>query len=183
MIADHNGSWNDADRRRAAEPAAVPLLELRQPEHRLGGHGTVRRRRAAVARQLSATKGALGMLIGMMLTGAGLTLTIAAAQAYGMYDGTYRGNLIVVGNNGASCTKTAPVQMTVTDDKLTYNHLGHVTIIATISSDGSFSGSVQTGGIGTPQVWLQGRITGGAIQAKTEVGNGCSYHLMLKQFQ
>jgi hypothetical protein len=39
--------------------------------------------------------------------------------------------------------------MTVTDDKLTYNHLGHVTIIATISSDGSFSGSMQTGGIRT----------------------------------
>ena len=77
--------------------------------------------------------------------------------------------------------------MTVTDDKLTYNHLGRTTLIATISSDGSFSGSAQnmySGGLSTPQVQtLQGRITGGAIQAKTEVGNGCSYQLIFKQFQ
>jgi hypothetical protein len=127
------------------------------------------------------------MLIRMQLTAAVLTLTIAAAQAYGMYDGTYRGNLIGAGNNATSCTKTAPVQMTVTDDKLTYNHLGHTTIIATISSDGSFSGSAQnmySGGISTPQVQtLQGRIIGGAIQAKTDVGNRCSYQLILKQFR
>jgi hypothetical protein len=39
------------------------------------------------------------------------------------------------------------------------------------------------GGLGMPQVQtLQGRITGGAIQAKTDLGNGCSYHLILKQF-
>jgi len=60
------------------------------------------------------------MLIRMKLAAVVLTLTIAATQACGMYDGTYRGNLIGVGNNATSCTKTAPVQMTVTDDKLTY---------------------------------------------------------------
>ena len=38
------------------------------------------------------------MLIRMMPTGAVLTLTIAAALAYGMYDGTYRGDLIGIGN-------------------------------------------------------------------------------------
>ena len=127
------------------------------------------------------------MLIRIMLAAAVVTLTIVAAQAYGMYDGTYRGNLIGVGNNATSCTKTAPVQMTVTDDKLTYNHLGRTTIIATISSDGSFSGSAQnmySGGLSTPQVQaLQGRIIGGAIQAKAGVGNGCSYRLILKQSQ
>ena len=88
----------------------------------------------------------------MKPTAAVLTLTIAAAQAYGMYDGSYRGKLIGIGNNATSCTKTAPVQMTVTDDKLTYNHLGRTTIIATISSDGSFSGSAQnmySGGLRT----------------------------------
>jgi hypothetical protein len=38
--------------------------------------------------------------------------------------------------------------------------------------------------LSTPQVQtLQGRITSGAIQAKTDVGNGCSYQLILKQFQ
>jgi hypothetical protein len=30
---------------------------------------------------------------------------------------------------------------------------------------------------------LQGRIIGGAIQAKIYVGNRCSYQLILKQFQ
>jgi hypothetical protein len=39
------------------------------------------------------------MLIRMMLTGAVLTLTTAAALTYGMYDGTYRGNLIGIGKN------------------------------------------------------------------------------------
>jgi hypothetical protein len=39
------------------------------------------------------------MLIRMVLTGAMFTLTTAAALAYGMYDGTYRGNLIGIGNN------------------------------------------------------------------------------------
>ena len=113
----------------------------------------------------------------MARSAAVLTLTIAAAQAYGMYDGTYRGNLIGIGNNATGCTKTALAQMTVTDDKLTYNHLGHTIIIATVSSDGSFIGSAFA-----PQgQTLQGRIIGGAIQATT-VGNRCSYQLILKQF-
>jgi hypothetical protein len=126
------------------------------------------------------------MLIRMMPTGTVLTLTTAAALAYGMYDGTYRGSLIGIGKNAPSCTKTGPVHMTVTDDKLTYVHMGHATIVATIRSDGSFSGSAQntySDGHSTPQVQtLQGRINGGAIQAATDVGNGCSYQLILKQF-
>jgi len=41
-----------------------------------------------------------------------------------------------------------------------------------------------SGGLSSPQVQtLQGRIIGGAIQAKTYVGNLCSYQLILKQFQ
>ena len=95
------------------------------------------------------------MLIRMILSGAVLTLTTAAALAYGMYDGTYRGNLIGIGDNAPSCAKTAPAQMTVTDDRLTYVHIGHTTIVAAIRSDGSFSGSAQnmySGGISTPQV-------------------------------
>ena len=126
------------------------------------------------------------MLIRMMLTGAGVTLTTMAALAYGMYDGTYRGNLIGISNHASSCARTAAVQMTVTDDKLTYVHMGRATIVATISSDGSFSGSAQSmfSGLSRPQVQtLQGRITSGAILAKFEVGNGCSYQLILKQFQ
>jgi hypothetical protein len=127
------------------------------------------------------------MLIRMMLSGAVLTLTTAAALAYGMYDGTYRGNLIGIGKNAPSCATTAPAQMSVTDDKLTYVHMGHTTIVATIRSDGSFSGSAQnmySGGLSTPQVQtLQGRISSGSIQAKTYVGNSCSYQLILKQFQ
>jgi hypothetical protein len=64
--------------------------------------------------------------------------------------------------------------MTITDDRLTYVHIGHTTIVAAIRSDGSFSGSAQnmySGGLSTPQ----GRITGGATQAKTYVGNDCTY--------
>jgi hypothetical protein len=119
------------------------------------------------------------MLIRMVLTGAMFTLPTAAALAYGMYDGTYRGNLIGIGNNAPGCAKTAPAQMSVTDDKLIYVHMGHTTIVATIRSDGSFSGSAQnmySGGLSTPQVQTpQGRITGGATQAKTCVGNDCTY--------
>ena len=125
------------------------------------------------------------MLIQMMPTSAALTLTTAAALAYGMYDGNYRGNLIEIGNHAPNCAKTAPAQMTVTDDKLTYVHMGQRTIVATIISDGSFSGSTQnmySGGRSTQVQTLQGRITGGAIQAKTDVGNGCTYQLILKQF-
>jgi hypothetical protein len=108
---------------------------------------------------------------------AALMFTIAAAQAYGMYDGTYRGNLIGTGNKAPNCTKIASAQMSVTDDKLTYNHLGRITIIATVSSDGSFIGSALA-----PQgQTLQGRIIGGAIQATT-VDSRCSYQLILKQF-
>jgi hypothetical protein len=135
---------------------------------------------------LVAAKGVLGMLIQMMPIGAVLTLTTAAALAYGMYDGNYRGHLNEIGNHAPNCVKMAPAQMTVTDDKLTYVHMGQRTIVATISSDGSFSGSAQSissGGLSTPQVQtLQGRITGGVIQAKIDVGNGCSYQLILKQF-
>jgi hypothetical protein len=65
--------------------------------------------------------------------------------------------------------------------------MSHTTIVATIRSDGSFSGSAQSmypAGLSTPRVQtLQGRIAGGAIQAETDVGNGCSYQLILKQFQ
>ena len=113
----------------------------------------------------------------MARSAAALTLTIAAAQAYGMYDGTYQGNLIGTGNKAPSCTKIAPAQMTVTDDKLTYSHLGHITIIATVSSDGSFIGSAPAP-LGQT---LQGRIIGGAIQATT-IDSRCSYQLILKQF-
>ena len=110
------------------------------------------------------------MLIRMMLTGTVLTLTTAAALAYGMYDGTYRGNLIGISNHASSCSKTAPVRMTVTDDKLTYVHLGHTTIVATISSDGSFSGSAQSmysDGLGTPQVQtLQAGLPGAPFRPR-----------------
>jgi hypothetical protein len=58
----------------------------------------------------------------MVRIAAALMFTIAAAQAYGMYDGTYRGNLIGTGNKAPSCTKIASAQMTVTDDKLGAHH-------------------------------------------------------------
>jgi hypothetical protein len=63
------------------------------------------RRRQKNAQPLIATKGVVGMLIQMIPTGAVLTLTTAAALAYGMYDGNYRGNLIEIGNRAPSCVK------------------------------------------------------------------------------
>ena len=72
-----------------------------------------------------------------------LALMAGGAQASGLYDGTYHGRLTAAGNNAMSCAKSAPVQMTVTDDKLEYIHLGHATITATVGADGSFSGSAQ----------------------------------------
>ncbi len=43
---------------------------------------------------------------------------IGGANAGGPYDGTYHGQLTADGMNAMSCAKSAPVQMTVTDNKL-----------------------------------------------------------------
>jgi hypothetical protein len=122
-----------------------------------------------------------GLLFGLALPG------ISIALAGGMYDGTYHGQLTGGGSNPPVCAKSAPAQITVTDSKLEYIHMGHATITATVAADGSFSGSAQNNYAGgpraTPQVQtLQGKIAGGAIAAETNVGNYCKYTLQLKRF-
>jgi hypothetical protein len=92
-----------------------------EPWHKFAADAAdiLRHERAAIVADLGVWR---EIRISLGLAAAVLTLTIAAAQAYGMYDGSYRGNLIGIGNNATSCTKVAPAQMTVTDDKLRYNH-------------------------------------------------------------
>jgi hypothetical protein len=112
---------------------------------------------------------------------------IGGAPAGGLYDGTYHGTLKGVGLNAMTCARTAPAQMTVTDGRLEYHHMGNATITATVANDGSFSGSAQNmysgRGRGAPPVQtLDGRISSGHIQAETKVGNSCTYALELTKF-
>jgi hypothetical protein len=127
----------------------------------------------------------------VFLTVALLTLSgFGTAFAGGMYDGTYHGTLTGVGMNATSCAKSAPIQMTVTDSKLEYIHMGHGTITATVGADGSFSGTgtnaYSAGGRGSQQqqtLTLAGKISVAAILAETKVGNSCTYKLELKRFK
>jgi hypothetical protein len=115
-------------------------------------------------------------------------LAAPCAWASGMYDGTYHGQFKPDPDkeNAQICSKGAPIQITVTDNQLSYNHMGNATITATVNADGSFSGSGTnkfSGGRSTPQVQqLAGKIQGGAILAKTDVANRCFYVLTAKKF-
>jgi hypothetical protein len=125
----------------------------------------------------------------LLVAGAVLTVTaVGGAFAAGPYDGNYHGTLTVTGFSGNACAKKAPIQMTVTDDKLVYVHLGNATITVTVAADGSFSGSGENkyvmGRSGTERgQTLQGKITGATIQATTDVGNGCHYQLSLTKYR
>ena len=115
------------------------------------------------------------------------SLGSVSALAAGMYDGTYHGTLTADGGNATKCAKQAPVQMTVADNKLEYNHMGNSLITSTVGGDGSFRGSAQNnysmGGRAGPLVTtLDGKIAGGAIQAQVDVGSYCKYKLQLKKF-
>jgi hypothetical protein len=123
------------------------------------------------------------VLVAPILAIAGIGATLAG----GPYDGTYHGTLTGEGLNAVSCAKNAPVQMTVTDNKLEYHHFSNATITATVAADGSFSGSAQNKyaarGAGAPMIQtLDGKITGNAIKAETKVSNSCTYGLTLKKF-
>jgi hypothetical protein len=121
-------------------------------------------------------------LAGMFFAYSGPTGALAA----GLYDGTYHGTLEADGANATTCAKRAPVQMTVTDNKLEYNHMGNAMITATVGADGSFSGSAQSkysGSRSGPLVTtVEGKIAGRAIQAQSNTANYCKYKLQLKKF-
>ena len=121
-------------------------------------------------------------LAGVIVASLGSVGTLAA----GLYDGTYHGTLTADGANATTCAKQAPVQMTVTDNKLEYNHMGNLTITATVGADGSFSGSGQSKYAGNrtgPLITsVDGKIAGGAIMAEAATGNYCKYKLQLKKF-
>ena len=111
------------------------------------------------------------------------------AWAGGPYDGTYHGRLSGASGNAVSCSKSAPIQMTVTDSRVEYHHFSNTVITAPVAADGSFSGSAQnmyataTARAAGPVVQtLTGKITGTAIQAETKVGTYCTYELALKRF-
>lgn len=120
---------------------------------------------------------------------AGIVLAYAShteALASGLYDGTYHGTLEADGTNATTCAKRAPVQITVTDSKLEYNHMGNAVITTTVGADGSFSGSAQSkysGNRSGPLVTtVEGKIAGGVIQAQANTANYCRYKLRLKKF-
>jgi hypothetical protein len=78
--------------------------------------------------------------------------------------------------------------MTVTDNKLEYNHMGAALVTATVGADGSFNGSAQSkysaaaGRTGPLITTVEGKIAGGVIQADASTGNYCKYKLQLKRF-
>lgn len=132
-------------------------------------------------------KRAAKQIVGLALAGGILAgLGSVGALATGLYDGTYHGTLTADGANATTCAKQAPVQITVTDNKLEYNHMGNAVITATVGGDGSFSGSATSkfsGNRAGPLVTsLAGKIAGGAIQADANTGNYCKYKLQLKKF-
>jgi hypothetical protein len=115
-----------------------------------------------------------------------MAIAVGGAAMAAMYDGTYHGTVTGGSGNAATCAKQAPAQITVTNNRLEYIHMGHATISATVGADGSFSGSAQnaySGGRSGPLVQtLDGKIAGGVIQAETKVGNFCTYKLDLKRY-
>jgi hypothetical protein len=124
-------------------------------------------------------------LFGCLLLG-GIVLAPPGAGAAGLYDGNYHGTLTGGDSHAMTCAKRAPIQMTVTDSRLEYIHMGNATITATVGADGSFSGSGQSKYAGNKSgvlvQTLNGKIAGGAIKAETKVGNYCTYNLELKKF-
>jgi hypothetical protein len=54
------------------------------------------------------------------------------AWSAGTYDGTCHGRLEASGNNATNCAKSAPVQITVTDNKLEYHHFSNAAILALV---------------------------------------------------
>jgi len=125
--------------------------------------------------------------VGLTLAGGILvSLALVGALAAGLYDGTYHGTLTADGANATTCAKQAPVQITVTDNRLEYNHMGNALITSTVGPDGSFSGSAASrfsGNRSGPLVTsIEGKIAGGAIQAHANTGNSCHYKLQLKKF-
>ena len=115
--------------------------------------------------------------------------SLRSASAGGPYDGTYHGTLKGASGNAVSCSKSAPIQMTVTDSRVEYHHFSNTVITAPVAADGSFSGSAQnmyataTSRAGPVVQTLTGKITGTAIQAESKVGNYCTYELALRKFQ
>ncbi len=114
-----------------------------------------------------------------------LASVVAGGAVAAMYDGTYHGTLTGGSGNATTCAKQAPAQITVTNNRLEYNHMGHAMITATVGSDGTFSGTAQnTYGVrgGTQVQTLDGKIANGVIQAQSKVGNSCTYSLQLKRY-
>jgi hypothetical protein len=126
------------------------------------------------------------VLLGGFAVAAAMLVSATVVFAAGLYDGTYHGTLIADGANATNCAKQAPIQMTVTDSKLEYNHMGAATITATVGADGSFSGSGQNkfsaARVGPLVTNIVGTIAAGAIQADANTGNYCKYKLQLKKF-
>ena len=117
---------------------------------------------------------------------AGVIVTPGVALA-GPYDGTYHGTLTGADGNANTCVKQAPVQMTVADNKLTYNHLSNATVTSNVAADGSFSGSAiskyTAGRTGPLNLTLDGKISGDRITAVSKVSGYCTYNLQLQKFR
>jgi hypothetical protein len=78
----------------------------------------------------------------LVFTAAALSLFAAAsALAASPFDGTYSGTTRLTGPASSTCAKNGtPVQMTVIDGKVSYNHFGSI-LTGTVASDGSFTAS------------------------------------------
>ncbi len=126
------------------------------------------------------------LLIRVLRLAAALAIAVGGTATAAMYDGAYHGTLTGASGNAPSCARQAPAQMTVTNNRLEYVHMGHATITANVGADGSFSGTAQntySSGRSGPMVQtLDGKIAAGVVQAESKVGNSCTYKLELKRY-
>ena len=111
-------------------------------------------------------------------------LTALPLTAYaGVWDGNYSGGLTQTGSNAMNCAHTAPVQMNIQGDTLTYHHFSNATFTAKVAMDGTFKdtqqiiyGSTRNQSIST----LSGQIGPTGISA-TVSSQYCSYQLKLRR--
>jgi hypothetical protein len=108
-------------------------------------------------------------------------LAASSTLAASPFDGTYSGRTMLTGAASSVCAKNGtPVQMTVIDGKVSYNHFGTI-LTGTVGADGSFSASGMNMRYKPPaQQSMSGRISGTSAEADTGTTT-CPYHLTFRK--
>jgi hypothetical protein len=124
----------------------------------------------------------LGRSHALAFTAAALSIFAAAsALAESPFDGTYSGSTMLTGAASPVCAKNGtPVQMTVIDGKVSYNHFGTI-LTGTVAPDGSFTASGMNMRYKPPASQsMSGHISGTSAEAETGTSI-CPYHLTFRK--